>query len=121
MKKKYWSKFRPNCTATVIGEPDHRGLSPAYVEDAEMDPEGSFSTAINLSEWSDTEVVPVPLSVPDMGFVLIYGQDPDEPEYEFHAKETDAAVAMAQYGPQAFGYAPVSISRFAMVPPKSRK
>jgi hypothetical protein len=113
VKKKYWSKLVPNATCEVIGSPDAEGLSPAYVSapDIKATP---FATAVNLNEWSAVEVVPVPLSVPDTGYLVLFGPDPDLITYRYFERETDAAVAASSVA-DAFGYVPVTIKRYAMI------
>jgi hypothetical protein len=116
VKKKYWSKFKPNVTCTVIGEPDSRGVYPAYIMDTDHF-EDPFVGAVSLAEWSDVEVVPAPLSVPDLGYLVMYGDDPDAPSFSYHTNEPDAAVEVSKRT-NAFGYAPVVLQRFACIPAK---
>lgn len=114
--KKVWSKFQAGVTAVVVGEPDHRGVVPGYISDPSLDSEGRpLAALLQLNEWSEVETVPVPLSVPDVGYVVIYGPDVTDPIIHYFTQETDAAVAVSK-DPDAFGYAPVSILRNGMVP-----
>lgn len=108
---KYWSKLVPGVTAEVLSDKeDSQGLVPAYVSDHEH---GVIATGILLSEWSDTELVPAPHSVPERGFVVLSG-DVNSPEYTFYAKERDAAVHAYKWK-DSLGYIPVSFQRNAMV------
>jgi hypothetical protein len=113
LNKKMWSKFAPGMTAVVISEPDYRGFSMAWVTDEVQSPEGPIGALINTNEWSLTEVVPVPDSVPDMLWVAYYGDDPTEPKYKVFSNEVPAALFCTNTK-NSFGYGPVTVQRNLM-------
>lgn len=115
MQMKVWSKFAPGMTALVVSDPDYRGLSLAMVTDDVQSPGGPFAAVINLIEWSDTEIVPVPESVPDQLWIAFTGTDPAILEYQIFDSEIKAAVFVS-HRKDSFGYTPVLVQRLSMIP-----
>lgn len=120
--KKYWSKAVPGCTCEVIGEPDHNGLALGYITDLSFDPEGPFCSVLDLSQWSATEVVPVPDSLPEVLYMAIFGTFregvlvPEGMTYEVFETEVGCAVYCSKR-PNTIGYVPIAAARNGMVTP----
>lgn len=115
---KLWSKFAPGLTATVVANPDYRGVTMAWHTDPES-PTGQCSSLINVEEWSETELVPTPESVPAVAYLVITGTV-DDPLYLVVDNELDAARRLdllAYTGEAPLGYARILIER-AMVAPQ---
>jgi hypothetical protein len=111
VKKRVWSKFEPGTTAVVVGEPDVRGFSPAYIASHAYEEEfqGQIAASIKLEEWSDTELAPLPESVPQTCWVVLHGTDPDDPQCIVAFSEKDAAVLAAKT-PNAWGYVTAALT-----------
>lgn len=117
MNKKYWSKFSPGVVASVVSKPDYRGLSLAWVEGL-PDSEGPVVATLNLEEWSDTEIAPVPDTVPDIMWLVISGSDADALSFSVESSEVEAAVAVSKYI-DGVGYLPIPVVK-VMTPKTTR-
>lgn len=110
---KLWLKTDPSITAQTLRDVPLDNGVPAIVSGPDYP---DFYAVISLAEWSETEIVPAPESVPKNGWLVIVGDDPSRVSCAFYARETDAAVATARI-PNAYGYVPVIIQTSAMITP----
>lgn len=111
---KLWLKANPGITATTYDDNVVNGGVPALVENPFNDPP-LYYAGIMVDEWSDTEITPAPEGVPELGYMVLYGRDPAQVEYEFHTREVDAVRSMTKKR-NAFGYIAVRLDRNAMIP-----
>lgn len=112
---KLWLKSNPEITCQTLRDEPVNGYIPALVSIPHEDPSTTYAI-ITPEEWADREIVPAPPSVPETGYLVLFGPDPAIVRYLFVEQEIDAAIAINTRD-DAFGYVPISLLRSAMVEP----